>query len=181
MPRPHWHFVPSHLQFELLKLEFYPLCFENKLCEPLGEVNTSWDSEVRGNELSWFVWRFLNAREFCQISKYEEIPFLVKRNFQVNHWEVWRNGLLVRMGVSIALKYFATIPQINLAFRAYKPITEIENSFLHRVKQHGWKGNETRTLLTHSIYLEDKHDLFQILSQENRNTILQYWHDERER
>ena len=38
------------------------------------------------------------------------------------------------MDVSIALKYFATISQINLAFRAYKPMTEIENSFLRRVK-----------------------------------------------
>lgn len=43
-------------------------------------------------------------REFCQISKYEEIPFLVNRNLQVNDREVYRNGLLVRMGVSIALK-----------------------------------------------------------------------------
>lgn len=45
-------------------------------------------------------------------------------------------------------------------------------------------GKETKPALCWlilRIYLEDKHDLFQILSQENRNTILQYWHDERER
>ena len=39
------------------------------------------------NSHAWieFVSRFLNAREFCQICKYEEIPFLVNRNFQVHH------------------------------------------------------------------------------------------------